>query len=585
MLIIIIIILMLSGFLKAVPPSPEIIDNVKKTGWPPPISTVFTEPSGRDIVPGQIFFPGKQEKILVILVEFSDRKFTDLSPLNNSYGFSLNKNYFSKLIFGKEYNSSGKIVPYTAKYNSVNRYIKEISYNQCKLTGNIFRTTLTKKYKFYAEDSSIEVDNKNVPLSQILVHAVESLEKQNIDLSSFDYDQDGYLDHVIIITALFNQSTVPQTKENRVNCFWPKRVLFTQRAKKLACQKKVAWGIIATFDSPIGVLAHEFMHELGASDLYDPDRGHAFRKDSNDYPVSFWGIMDMGAWNYKPGELPGECPSHALGFWRWKLGWIEPKIISQSGKITIKAIEKNKTDCLFQINTGKQDYYLIENRNPFIQKTYYDKFFLGDHFPMDSGLLISHIDESVQFNQQGRFYPANWGSPEYPHYSIEIIDTRPFFNNKYDERKIDAAFSEEDFQTELNPYSFYANLFSYYLKELNIALSSISRSGKSMTVDISLDISNKAYIGLKEFSSYLTNQILKISFKASRALKKGKILLLTLSGKKLWSQKIDIKKGRNKKKIKIPKTIKNGTYSIQIIGSAHKQKIKSNKAKLIIIRK
>ncbi len=469
----------------AVPPSPSILKNVKRTGWPPAFSVVFTEPAGRNIVPGQLYFPGPKEKILVVLVEFPDCKFSDLTPLNRSYGSICDENYYARLIFGGNKAGSGKEIKYSSKYNSVNKYTREISCNQSRLIGNIMQVMLDKPRNHYSEDSSIEVDNGNSPLSQILIDTAEQLQKQGIDISSYDYDQDGYIDHLIVIAAASCQASCPQSDEVKDNHIWPKRLLFTDNALTLKNRKKLGWGIVAAFDSPMGVIAHELLHELGAPDLYDPDQGHYSIIDDNSFPVSFWGIMDSGAWNYKHGQSPGECPAHPIGFIKWKMGWIEPEFITASKTVTIKAIENNKNNCLYRISTGKGDYFLLENRFALLKNTYYDKAFAGDAIPMDSGLIISHIDENMiaDYNND---YTANWGTPDYAHYAVRILDRSPFFKEVYDERKIDAAFSMEDFQAELTPFTSYANSSSYFSKGINISIINISKSGSTMNATISI---------------------------------------------------------------------------------------------------
>ena len=59
--------LLLTSTLLAIPPAPNILKNVREEKWPPPFSIVFTEPAGRDLVPGQLYYPSAKEKILVII--------------------------------------------------------------------------------------------------------------------------------------------------------------------------------------------------------------------------------------------------------------------------------------------------------------------------------------------------------------------------------------------------------------------------------------------------------------------------------------------------------------------------------------
>ncbi len=168
------------------------------------------------------------------------------------------------------------------------------------------------------------------------------------------------------------------------------------------------------------------------------------------------------------------------------MGWIEPKIISKPKTVSIKAVENNKKNSLYKVNTGKGDYLLIENRNPLLKSTYYDKSFMGNTIPMDSGLIITHVDEGITADPENINNTVNWGSPEYLHYAVRILDNRPFYQGIYDERKIDAAFSSEDLQTELTPFSSYANTLSYFPKGFNISIKKISKSGSTMKAYISV---------------------------------------------------------------------------------------------------
>jgi len=479
--------------LLAVPPAPSIIENVREEKWPPPFSIIYTEPAGRNIVPNQIYFPSSKEKVLVIITEFSDFKLKDYIPKNVSYGKKYNKDYFKRLIFGT---GSKKKIRYSKKYNSLNRYLREVSYGQCRLFGNIVRVTLKQKRSYYTQDSSIDVDNHNTTYHQIISDAVKEVQKMDFNLSSYDHDQDGYIDHVIVIAAAANQAAFRQSKDVRMNCIWPKRVLFTDSSHilRLDNRKKVGWGVVLAIDSPVGVVAHEFFHELGAFDLGDPDWGGWNIRDDNDFPVSHWCLMgSFGAWNYKKGESPGDGPSHPLGFFKWKLGWIEPKLVSKSGSIIVRSIQKNKERSLFRINipdTATREYVLIENRFSAFPSIFYDKYFFPK-MPLDAGLLITYVNENIRHLYYGNYHINNWGSPGQIQYAVRILDTLPFINDLYDERKLNAAFSLEDRQAELGP----AGLYDYTSKSSNrtkswISIKKISRSGQIMKASVLINKTN-----------------------------------------------------------------------------------------------
>ncbi len=594
MLRIIFILLITSLSLHAIPPSPEILLDIKKDSWPPPFSTVFTEPSGRNLVPGQFFFPSDREKILVIIIEFSDSKLKDFEPENTTYGEEYNMDYFSRLIFGGDYKKLNKIIKYNKKYNSLKRYYKEISYDQCILFGNIIKVKLDKKLSYYSEDSSFEVDNKNSVHYQIIKDAVLKAQESRVNLSDFDYDQDGYLDHVIVIASALNQAKFKQTEKIKNTCIWPKRVLFTGSKSKMTLNKakKLGWGVVCTIDSSVGIFAHEFFHEIGGVDLYDPDWGGYYFTDDNDFPVSYWGLMGgMGAWNYKHGEEPGDTPAHPLGYHKWKMGWLEPVKISRSKSIEIRSVENNVKNSLYKIDvpdTGGSEYFLIENRNTDLKKVNYDNT-INPKIKMDSGLLITHIDESIIFFYEGNYNLINWGSPEYPHYAVNVVDTKPFYNGVYDERKIDAAFSKEDSQIELTPVSSHGSTFSYYKKKDSmISIKKISSSGKIMKAFISVKTPkiHKDLIAINYIPSIIQNDVFFIKYKTGKNIKKCELQIIDISGETVYQKNMKSRQGENKVKIKIPFRLMNGVYFLRLIGYfKDKSKKYSETVKIIIMCK
>jgi immune inhibitor A len=65
----------------------------------------------------------------------------------------------------------------------------------------------------------------------------------------------------------------------------------------------------------VGVFAHEFVHDLGAPDLYDLVGG--------DNGVSFWSLMDSGSWLSAVDYDIGSKPDH-IGAWeKLFLGWLD----------------------------------------------------------------------------------------------------------------------------------------------------------------------------------------------------------------------------------------------------------------------
>ena len=78
-------------------------------------------------------------------------------------------------------------------------------------------------------------------------------------------------------------------------------------------------------DAGIGVIAHEFGHDLGLPDLYD-SIGPTTETD-----VGWWDLMSTGSHS---GELFQTMPTH-MGAWsKYVLGWVDPKVLDYNGDIT-----------------------------------------------------------------------------------------------------------------------------------------------------------------------------------------------------------------------------------------------------------
>ena len=176
--------------------------------------------------------------------------------------------------------------------------------------------------------------------------------------------------------------------------------------------------------SALGVVCHEYGHQLGLPDLYDT----AFSGGRS--TVGVWDIMDY-PYAEAPGEPLGGNPTH-LGAWSKKfLGFITPQIFSSSGTVALTAVEV--TSSILQIPLPVSDvgssneFLLVEYRNINSTATY-DKGLPG------SGILVWHIDETIasdaiHIGQNNiNSVPAN-GSD---HRGVELLEadfTESYLNN------------------------------------------------------------------------------------------------------------------------------------------------------------
>jgi len=166
------------------------------------------------------------------------------------------------------------------------------------------------------------------------------------------------------------------------------------------------YGVSGGDISTIGVAAHETGHFLGLPDLYDTDYSSS--------GISSWGIMaNSWGWSYT-----GEIPPSFSAWSKYRLGWLNPINITESGSYSLGDIQT--TDSAFMISApypGKE-YLLIEYRAE-----------LGwDREQGEEGLLIWHIDDSIDGNSNEGYYgQANW--PENGnHYQVALLQADGSFD-------------------------------------------------------------------------------------------------------------------------------------------------------------
>jgi M6 family metalloprotease-like protein len=135
--------------------------------------------------------------------------------------------------------------------------------------------------------------------------------------------------------------------------------------------------------SPIGVICHEFGHELGLPDLYNTG------SNGGTSVVGDWELMDSG-----PYDGNGANPSHPGAWDKLTLGWATAQTISTvGGTFSLPYVETvvNGTNALGQIlppNGLPQEYFLLEYRSP-SSGALFDRNIPGE------GLIIWHIDDAL----------------------------------------------------------------------------------------------------------------------------------------------------------------------------------------------
>ncbi len=346
-------------------------------------------------------FPSKgQTRGLVILAEFSDKKFSGDNP----------KEYFTNLLNKQGFNEGGCI-------GSARDYFIESSKGQYLPDFDVYGpVNVGKPYSYYGENT-IYGDDKHA--EDLIVDACKLLDDQ-IDFSDYDYDNDGRVDMVYVFYAGYGEADNPETS-TYLNTIWPhtydlfKYANITCRLDgKLidhyACSNELR-GLYSDMPSTrvgIGTFCHEFSHVLGIPDLYTTTY-------NSSYTPYEWTLLDQGSYN-----ADGCVPPVYSSFERFSLGWIKPRPFGATKQYTIPNLaDTNQAYIIYTDNPT--EFFLLENR----QQTGWD-----EHIP-GHGMLAWHID----FNQN--IWDMNTVNNTISHQYVDLVEANGITTFPYKGQYID----------------------------------------------------------------------------------------------------------------------------------------------------
>lgn len=282
--------------------------------------------------------------MIMILANFSD---TDVTYTQDDF-----YNYMNE----EGYNGTG----------SFRDYYIEVSYGQLIVNTTVsIWVTLPQTHNYYGPQSK---------WSEFARDAVNAAAPY-VDFSDFDNDGDGRVDGVAIIHQGKGQEATGNTNDiwsHSHNLSYNYYITHNGvQVDAYTVQPEKSGYSMAS----IGVMCHEFGHNLGAPDYYDTDY-----EDNGSYTgTGNWDIMAGGSYNNN-----GKKPAHHNPYTKWKYyEWITPTELTVGQEVTMANSAENSTDFYFYKTPTATDYWLMENR----QKIGFDS-----HVP-GHGLLIFHVDE------------------------------------------------------------------------------------------------------------------------------------------------------------------------------------------------
>lgn len=251
--------------------------------------------------------------------------------------------------------------------NNLTNYYQEVSYNQLTInyavSGKIY--TLSETMKYYGADTPTQRDEN---LSDLIYDSI-MIADPDIDFSNYD-------DVVLWHAGAGQESDI--NNDTSADIWSCHASGFSIVVDGISITKIIIIPETESQDSisrgVLGVLCHEFGHQLGLPDLYDTDK--------TSQGIGEWGLMGSGNWLNN-----GNTPSHLCAWSKIQLGWIKPVDLMIEGYYTINPVE-NYNDTAYKFSISDEEYFLIEFR----KKTGYDSYLPGE------GLLIWHIDDNQPNN-------------------------------------------------------------------------------------------------------------------------------------------------------------------------------------------
>ena len=311
---------------------------------------------------------------LVILVDFSDR------PQSGDYGPSA----WGDHLFAQ----------HSASTESVTDIYLDNSYGDFLITGQVVGWyRMPHPYSYYCNGDGIEGTADDYGLGDYPQNA-QGLAEDAVDAADPDVDYHDFLndrwavDGVFVIhagTGAEQTGDADDIWSHQSSIYHDTDDGVTVRSYTTEPELRVDGGM-----TDVGVFAHEFGHILGLPDLYDTDL-------SSD-GVGRWSLMSIGMWNGG-----GAHPSDFDAWSKVQLGFVEPTVITVEGdSLVLPPVETEGV--VYKLHTdamGDQEYFLLENRQPLH----------NDAWLPGSGMLVWHVDEAVNTNQQELCVPDGSAHP------------------------------------------------------------------------------------------------------------------------------------------------------------------------------
>ncbi|MCG7533970.1 immune inhibitor A domain-containing protein [Pseudoalteromonas sp. OOF1S-7] len=256
--------------------------------------------------------PMQGAKILAILIDFPDLPYDDnrlKQGDSDMYYLQYPSSHYQQLIFSEQ----GFDAPDGEILNSANQYYLQASGGSFALSGEVFGwITAEQNASYYGQRIGARRDSK---VADLVKEAVDlAVKRYAIDLSDYDLtdlndrdgdgvlnEPDGVVDHIMLFHSSIGEEAGGGVLGT--DAIWSHRFVVAEDGYTPVALANSDIRIhnytINPLDASMGVVAHEFGHELGLIDEYDLNNGTIGE------PVANWSVMSSGNWL---GSLRGSQP-------------------------------------------------------------------------------------------------------------------------------------------------------------------------------------------------------------------------------------------------------------------------------------
>ncbi len=278
-----------------------------------------------------------------------------------------------------------------ANYNSIGSFkdfYLQNSYNLLTINTTVtVWVTVPNTHNYYGPQAK---------WAEFVRDAVNAADAAGVDFTQYDNDGDGDVDGVAVVHQGRGQEESGSTNDiwshnwNLASGGFPGFYKDGKLINDYTCQPERNGGSMTT----IGVMCHEFGHNLGSPDFYDTD----YNTGGSYIGTGSWDVMADGSWNGG-----GARPCHHNAWTKALYTWTTPTLITTTGTKTLRKADTYQ-DVFKFITASSNEYYLMENR----QQVGFDLGIPGHGmiiYHVDGNYITSHMSAVNATNHQG-MYPV-----------------------------------------------------------------------------------------------------------------------------------------------------------------------------------